>query len=175
MNKSLLLKAIALSTAVAVSACGGKTESDSDTSFDNAVFAPTPVEEVIVEEGPTAEEIMMSELEEMVMSSTVVYFGFDQSSVEEDARAILDAHAKYLSLKADAQVVLEGHADERGTPEYNLALGERRATAVASYLKLQGVAAEQISVVSMGEELPADFGTTEEAYAKNRRVEIKYQ
>jgi peptidoglycan-associated lipoprotein len=87
---------------------------------------------------------------------------------------MLAAHAAYLSKNPNLDVKLEGHADERGTPEYNIALGERRAMAVSRYLQASGVEAGQISIVSYGEEKPEILGQSEEAYAKNRRAVLVY-
>ena len=102
----------------------------------------------------------------------VFYFDFDQAAVRDDTRAALDAQAARLR-GTSTKVRLEGHADERGTREYNLALGERRAKAVANYLSVQGVDAANVEVVSYGEEKPAVEGSDEGAWAKNRRVELK--
>jgi len=104
-----------------------------------------------------------------------VYFDFDKSEIRAESRDVLMAHAAYLQANPDARVVLEGHADERGTKEYNLALGERRAKAVARFLTVNGASDSQIDPRTLGEEEPAVMGNTEEAYAKNRRVEIVYQ
>ena len=87
---------------------------------------------------------------------------------------MLAAHAAYLSKNVDMKVTVEGHADERGTPEYNIALGERRAQAVAKYLQALGVQADQISIVSYGEEKPLLLGQSEDVYAKNRRAVLVY-
>lgn len=102
----------------------------------------------------------------------VFYFDFDQATVREDSRAALDAQAARLR-GTSAKVRLEGHADERGTREYNLALGERRAKAIANYLSVQGVDAASMEVVSYGEEKPVTEGHDEDSWAKNRRVELK--
>lgn len=104
----------------------------------------------------------------------VVYFDFDQAIVKRGFHEELDKHADFLSDNRDQNVRLEGHADERGTREYNLALGERRANAVRAYLVAQGVSGTQIEVISYGEERPAVGGSNEAAWAKNRRVEIEY-
>ncbi|GLQ31241.1 OmpA family protein [Litoribrevibacter albus] len=101
---------------------------------------------------------------------TVFYFDFDKSEVKGEALNALKAHSAYLKLNSSAKVHLAGHADERGTREYNLALGERRGKAVAQILMAEGVAASQIEVISYGEEKPADFSN----HAKNRRVELSY-
>lgn len=105
----------------------------------------------------------------------VFYFDFDKSIVRPEAREALAIHAKFLVDNPDARVVLEGHADERGTREYNMALGERRAKAVSRYLTIQGVAAAQIETVSFGEEQPVSYGHDEESWQINRRVEVRYE
>jgi peptidoglycan-associated lipoprotein len=103
-----------------------------------------------------------------------VYFAFDSSAVDEENRAIVEAHAAYLAANKNVKVVLEGHADERGTREYNLALGERRAQAVERMVKVLGVTPDRIKNVSYGEEKPVAMDHTEAAWALNRRVEIIY-
>lgn len=107
------------------------------------------------------------------LATRVFYFEFDKSELSAEARAALVHHANNLKANPNMRVRLEGHADERGTREYNLALGERRAQAVERYLQVQGVSASQLETVSYGEERPADTGTTEAAYSRNRRVEMK--
>lgn len=103
-----------------------------------------------------------------------VYFAFDSSSVDDENRAIVEAHAAYLAANKNVKVVLEGHADERGSREYNLALGERRAQAVERMVKALGVGADRIKTVSYGEEKAVAQDHTEAAWALNRRVEIIY-
>jgi len=110
-----------------------------------------------------------------LIAKRVVYFDFDRSDVKDDFRAIVAAHGKYLAGNADARVTLEGHADERGTREYNIALGERRIAAVQRILTLQGASASQINSISYGEERPAALGHDDEAWALNRRAEFIYQ
>ena len=87
---------------------------------------------------------------------------------------MIQAHATFLRNHPEITVIIEGHTDERGTPEYNVALGERRAKSVALYMQNLGVAAAQMSIVSYGEEKPLDLGMTEEAFAKNRRAVLSY-
>ena len=106
------------------------------------------------------------------LAMTVFYFEFDRSDLSAEARAALVHHANYLKSNPSARYRLEGHADERGTREYNLALGERRAQAVERYLQVQGVSSNQLETISYGEENPVDTRTTEAAYALNRRVEV---
>ena len=104
----------------------------------------------------------------------IVFFDFDTSTVSTEFSAILDAHAKFLNKSSSMKVLVEGHADERGTPEYNIALGERRAKAVVTYLENMGVSSAQLSVVSYGEEKPMIKDRSENAFAKNRRAVLVY-
>jgi peptidoglycan-associated lipoprotein len=104
----------------------------------------------------------------------VVYFEFDQFDVKPEYNAVLQAHGRYLSANPTSRLRLEGHADERGSREYNIGLGEKRGQAVRNVLLLQGAVADQIATVSFGEERPAVIGSDEEAWALNRRVEIVY-
>jgi peptidoglycan-associated lipoprotein len=103
-----------------------------------------------------------------------IYFDYDKAEIKQDYLPIIAAHAKYLTGNAGRKVRLEGHTDERGSREYNIGLGERRAQAVRRALMLQGVGEAQITTVSYGEERPAVQGSDEAAYAKNRRVEFTY-
>lgn len=110
---------------------------------------------------PTAGELTM-----------LIYFDFDSSEVRAADQDVVSRHA--MQLGAGGSVRLEGHADERGSREYNIGLGERRAQAVRQLLLIQGVSADQISTVSFGEERPVGFGSSEADYAQNRRVEFRY-
>jgi peptidoglycan-associated lipoprotein len=103
-----------------------------------------------------------------------VYFAFDSNAVDEANRAIVEAHAAYLAANKNVKVVLEGHADERGTREYNLALGERRAQAVERMVKVLGVTPDRVKTVTYGEEKPVAIDHNDSAWALNRRVEIIY-
>ena len=104
--------------------------------------------------------------------ATVFYFDFDKSTLKPEARAALNVHAQRLRSNP-MYVRLEGHADERGTREYNMALGERRANAVKEFLVLQGVDADMLEVISYGEERPAALGSDDGSWALNRRVEMQ--
>lgn len=106
--------------------------------------------------------------------ATVIHFEFDSSEVRAEDQDIVSRHAMQLGNDLNSRVRLEGHADERGSREYNIGLGERRAQAVRQMLMIQGVSASQISTVSFGEERPVAFGSSEDDYAENRRVEFKY-
>jgi peptidoglycan-associated lipoprotein len=104
----------------------------------------------------------------------IIYFDFDSSDIKPEFVDVISAHARVISGNASIKIRLEGHTDERGSREYNIGLGERRAQAVRRALLLQGVAETQVTTVSYGEERPAVTGHAEEAWAKNRRVEIVY-
>lgn len=104
----------------------------------------------------------------------VIHFDFDRSDVKSDDYAIIKANADYMSLNMSKSVSVKGHCDERGTREYNLALGERRANAVKNALIAEGVSSSRITVVSYGEDSPVDEAHNEAAWAKNRRAEFTY-
>ncbi len=171
-----LIKLITLALfALVISACSTTKPSES-------------IDEPVVETGPTAEELERQRAAEearrraeaeaariqALLDSNVVYFGYDQDVLDSEYTEMLQLHADRM-VKENRSVTLEGHADERGTPEYNLALGERRAKAVAQLLRTFGVSDSQIEVVSFGEESPAMAGHDEASWAKNRRVELNYK
>lgn len=133
---------------------------------------PAPVEEkpLVDEEGVPYDEDTGRPL------SRVVHFDFDLAVLRPADIRVLEQHAAFLSTARDRSIAVEGHCDERGTRDYNLALGERRANAVVEFLTTSGVRQSQIAdVVSYGEEQPVDVGSNEEAWAKNRRAVIVYQ
>lgn len=163
---SLTLAACASSDTEDMADSGDMGDSDS-----NSTQASTPARTT-----PTNNNggLSASEMRERdnALAMTVFYFEFDRSDLSAEARAALVHHANYLKDNPSRRYRLEGHADERGTREYNLALGERRAQAVERYLQVQGVSSNQLETISYGEENPVDPGTSEAAYAMNRRVEI---
>jgi len=109
------------------------------------------------------------------LSKRVLYFDRDQTKIRPEYQAVLAAHGKYLSKHTNALVILEGHTDEQGSREYNLALGEKRSQTVRQFLQLNGAITAQIEVVSYGEERPAKVGQEEASWQLNRRVEILYR
>lgn len=157
-----------LTLALVMAALAG-CSSTSTTDADAAAAAEAARAEAAARAAAAARDAMQDQAEAL---DTVFYFGFDQSSLTAEARATLSAHAAKLQA-APRSVRLEGHTDERGTREYNMALGERRAKAVRDFLVLQGVDASQLETVSYGEEYPAVVGSNESAYSQNRRVELK--
>jgi len=175
---------VALGAAL-ISACS----STGDVNEGAGNTEPTAVEQQAAEAGQEAEttaveagevageslEAQANEAQKALLEMTVFYFDFDQSTLKEDGKDALKAHAAYLAANPAARVVLEGHADERGTVEYNLALGERRAMTVRRFLMANGAKAGQLQVVSFGEERPAIVAHNRDAWSKNRRVEVKYQ
>ncbi|MGN0920633.1 MAG: peptidoglycan-associated lipoprotein Pal [Cellvibrio sp.] len=125
-------------------------------------------EEPVVDTGSsTVENTVEAQL------SNTVYFDFDQYTLTAESRSVLLAHADKLK-GASVAVRLEGHADERGSREYNMALGEKRANAVRDFLVTQGVSGSSLEVISFGEEQPVATGSDEYSYSQNRRVEVKY-
>ena len=111
----------------------------------------------------------------MQSSTRVVYFDYDSYAIRPEFQAVIEAHAKYIRADKARKVVIEGHTDERGGREYNLALGQKRAEAVRKALSLLGVGEPQLEAVSFGKEKPAVLGSTEAAMEKNRRAEISYR
>ena len=110
-----------------------------------------------------------------ILSKRNIYFDFDSDAVKAEFRPLIEAHAKYLLAHADAKVALQGNADERGTREYNLALGQRRSVSVKKSLNLLGVQDKQIETVSYGEEKATAGCTNDACYKLNRRVDIAYE
>ena len=108
----------------------------------------------------------------MQFESTMIYFDFDKSNLRPDAQATLRKQADFLQANPKAKVIIEGHCDERGTTEYNLALGDRRANSAKAFLVNLGVSESRLTTISYGEERPLDSGGTEMAWAKNRRAQF---
>lgn len=173
MAKSKLIQAAAISFAVFLAGCASTSETGSAGEASSTTGTGTGSEELTLD--TTESENSVTSEFQALLDQTIVYFDFDKSEIRTEFRTVLNAHAMNLVANPNMTVVLEGHADERGTREYNLALGERRAQAVADYLMLKGAAASQIDTVSYGEERPVALGSTEADYAENRRVEIVYQ
>lgn len=111
---------------------------------------------------------------EALKQDSVIFFGYDSDLIPNSYAALLQTHADLLREAPQIKIIIEGHTDERGTPEYNIALGDRRARSVARYLLNLGVPAEQISIVSYGEEKPLVMEHNESAWSKNRRAVITY-
>ncbi|MFO1391365.1 MAG: peptidoglycan-associated lipoprotein Pal [Agitococcus sp.] len=126
------------------------------------------------EEARLAQERMKQETAQL-LATRLVHFEYDSAELSSNDIRTLQAHAQYLKANTSAKVLLAGHADERGTREYNMALGERRANAVQAFFVSNGVSNSQLDTVSFGKEKPINPASTESAWAENRRVEINYQ
>ncbi len=170
---------LALLLAQGCSTSGGKKEGGAQPGAGEitpATEAPRSGAGVATPLGPDA-RIDLEYLDDPAspLSQRIVYFDFDSDAIQPRWQAVVAAHGKLLAKYPDLHLRLEGHTDERGSREYNLGLGERRARAVSERMRLEGAQYEQMSIVSFGEEKPADPGHDETAWAKNRRVEIVYE
>ncbi len=126
-----------------------------------------------VSSSSTKTQEVPQEVREMALNFSRVFFEFDKSELNASSKAALDSNAAIMGKKIDIKVEIQGHADERGTTDYNLALGTRRAMAVADYLKAKGVSPARFKVVSYGEERPLVSGSSESAWSQNRRAEFR--
>ncbi|ATC95188.1 peptidoglycan-associated lipoprotein Pal [Pseudoalteromonas tunicata] len=176
LNKILkgLLIAVPVMTLAACSSSSNVDEGASQQNQTNQAQQTTDTVQVeTIAREKTAEE-KLREKYEALRQEQVIYFDFDTAIVSSQYADLLQAHANFLVVNPSVKVLIEGHADERGTPEYNIALGERRGDAVVTYLQSLGVSASQLSVVSYGEEKPMVKSRNEEAFAKNRRAVLVY-
>ena len=181
MNKQLIGSVV---LAILLAACSGKQVKEEpkaaveDKSPTVAVQAPEPVKEApAAESKPMSDQTMaVNPLKDPnnILSKRSIYFDFDKDEVKPEYRALVEAHAKYLNEHADAKIVLQGNTDERGSREYNLALGQRRSVAVKKVMNVLGVNDKQIETVSYGEEKPRCTDKTEACLAENRRADIVY-
>ncbi|WP_175767232.1 peptidoglycan-associated lipoprotein Pal [Burkholderia cenocepacia] len=137
---------------------------------ENAAAAPEPSSETVAT--VTADDLNNPN---SPLAKRSIYFDFDQYSVKLEFQSLLQAHADYLRSHPARRVLIQGNTDERGTSEYNLALGQRRSQAVASALETLGVPATQLEAVSLGKEKPVALGHDEEAWAQNRRADLVYR
>ncbi len=180
MQLNKLLKALAIAVPMAtLAACSSNSSTDSgmgagqETNQTSESGDQSGVQVGSADRAKTPEEVREEQMEAL-RKEHIIYFAFDRSSVQSEYAELLAAHADYLVKNPNVTIVIEGHADERGTPEYNIALGERRAKAVEDYLTNLGVQDSQISTVSYGEEKPLVNASNERAYAKNRRAVLVY-
>ncbi len=169
MRATAMTRVAALAAAVALVAGCSSTSTTTDGGADGAA-----TNNAATTQGADGSNVAAGSFAEVAKLRTVFYFDFDQAVVKQEGFSDLEAHAKYLSNNPGATVRLEGHADERGTREYNIALGEQRANAVARLLMVNGAGSNQIETISYGEEKPAMLGHTESEWSLNRRVELSY-
>ena len=161
--------------ALVLAACGGNEPLPADPNAGNTAYAGGPANSSVIGVFTPIYPNETPQDRELREGNLIVYFEFDRSEIRPEFNAMLAAHGEYLANVDTATVRLEGHADERGSREYNIGLGERRALAVRQVLLLAGASASQVTTVSYGEERPAVFGSDEESYSRNRRVELVYR
>lgn len=158
--------------ALLLSACGSNPPRESE-------LPQTPTEPVVqpvtIDGVQDGSEIDPNSVAGRAPLQRVIYFDYDQAELRPEFLEIVAQHGRFLAQTPDGRVRLEGHTDERGSREYNIALGERRAQTIARMLQLQGVSSAQTRTVSYGEELPVDDAHNTDAWAKNRRVNIIYE
>ncbi len=173
---------IAVFAALMLSACGSKPTQPDDAATSAADDAAGGQQSGLSGEGAAGQgrvgdgrDLGTRPGDEQLRRQTVIYFDFDSSEFDSRYDVMLDAHARLLVSSPSTRLRLEGHTDERGTREYNIGLGERRALAVRRALLLRGASKSQLDITSYGEERPAALGATEAAWTRNRRVELVYQ
>jgi len=172
MNTALRLL-LALTVAFAVAACRKDTQEETPAETTPA-DTTAPVTTDAAPDPRDYSDARNFDNPESLLSKRVVYFDFDSSEVKPEYRSIVAAHASYATAHTSARITLEGHADERGSREYNLGLGERRGNAVNGVMSAGGARGDQLSVVSYGEERPICRVSDDDCWGQNRRVEIVY-
>lgn len=185
MRLNKVMKSLAIVVPLmALAACGSSSKMEEDSQSSTNAQAQQQAQQQAAAEQKNIQvtaaqreqkiaEQKRKELDKL-RSEHIIHFDFDVSTIPSEYLSVLDAHAKFLGANENVKVLIEGHADERGTPEYNIALGERRGKAISTYLENMGVSSSQISVVSYGEEKPMVKNRSEAAFAKNRRAVIVY-
>ena len=154
-------------------------QQDQNQDADSAAGIATPIAgsdtqaSALTEDTLSAQQLL--DQVDSPIASRVIYFELDSAKVSDESLKLLEAHGDFLAGQGNVNVTLSGHGDERGSREYNIALGDRRAQSVRRILLFQGASSDQIETVSYGEEQPAVLGHDEAAWAKNRRVELIYQ
>jgi peptidoglycan-associated lipoprotein len=169
---------MALIAALALAACSSTDKKEDPAPVtDRTTPPPTTATTTTTTTPTTTTPITVSPLKDPknILSTRVIYFDFDSNVVKDEYRPMVQAHAKYLTENRSASLRIEGHTDERGSREYNLALGNRRAESVKKILVVLGVQEGRIEIISFGEEKPAESGHDEASWAKNRRTELKYK
>lgn len=163
---------IALFSLAACSSTSEEAGTETAAETESGIDATTRRTQELAAEAAARAAAAEARIAQAALNTTVFYFDFDVSEFRQADRDVLTFHARDLAANSSKRIRLEGHADERGTREYNLALGERRAEGIQNYLIVNGASRNQIEIVSYGEERPADRGTNDRAYQQNRRVQI---
>ena len=156
-----------------LAACSTTPKDTADSSGSGSSSSSSDVsseEGTIVETSPETASITPGSQEDLIVNvGDRVFFNYDSSDLDSDAQELLQDQVAWLKQYSDVSVIVEGHCDERGTREYNLALGEKRAQSVKNYLISLGISSDRISTISYGKERPADVGSNDGAWAQNRR------
>ncbi len=150
-------------TGSAASSSSGSTSSSTSSSVDKKISSVDKKKSLFAQAKQTAAD-------KLIAVGDRVLFDYDSAKLDSSAKILLDAQSRFLRANTDLNFIVEGHCDERGTREYNLALGEQRATAVRDYLVIQGIDPDRIKVISYGKEKPAVVGSNGMAWSKNRRA-----
>jgi peptidoglycan-associated lipoprotein len=175
---------LAIALAVALAGCASGVKLDDVPVTDKQATAIAPDSAASSGRGSTASTSRVAPVDAVPGASNVagpanvariVYFDYDSNSIKPEFQPLIEAHARFLRANGSRHIVIEGHTDERGGREYNLALGQRRSEAVRRALELLGVKDSQVEAVSFGKEKPAVPGSDESAFAQNRRAEIAYR
>ena len=169
LNKNKFIAcAAAFAFATVLAGCSGEGETKADTT-------PVPTNSGLSSNAGSGNYNTGYQKSGADLSQHSVYFDFDKSEIKPDSQGVITSWASYLTANPTAKVRLEGNTDERGTREYNIGLGERRANAVAAALEAKGVSASQLSTISYGKERPVALGHDESSWSQNRRVDLVQQ
>ena len=189
MNRRTLASFAALATALARAACSSAVKLDEPAPVENrggtaggapggasgaSIGSERPIAQVTVDPSKDPSKDPLND-PNSPLSKRSIYFDFDSFSIKDEFRGVVEAHAKYLVSNKTRKVVVQGSTDERGSREYNLALGQKRSEAVRRALTSLGVSDSQIEAVSFGEEKPKSTGSDESSFAENRRADLAYQ
>ena len=166
MQFTKLLNCCALAVLVSLAGCSSSPKEEEGSVTDQATTT--------TDASAGASSQGQYDAEAAMRQTNVFYFDYDQSSLREESYEALKAHARHLVAHPEVAIRLEGHCDERGTREYNVALGERRGNAIVKFLRANGVTSNPVEVVSYGEEKPVASGHDDASWEQNRRVEVKY-
>ncbi|HEY4542358.1 MAG TPA: peptidoglycan-associated lipoprotein Pal [Noviherbaspirillum sp.] len=176
--RRISINALVLSAVLGLAACGSSVKLDEGAKVEER--SPAPTTSTTTSDSRTVAPVSTTTTDPLndpqgVLARRSVYFDYDSFIVKDEFQPVLAAHGQYLNNNRSRKIVIQGHTDERGGSEYNLALGQKRAEAVVRALSLLGVPEAQMEAVSFGEEKPKATGTDEAAWAENRRADIVYQ
>lgn len=174
MRKVVLMPTL-LTAVLALTACSSAPKKADDTGATTPTAASAPASSSAASQPVAQPAYDPLKDPNHALAKRSVFFDFDDFQVKDQYKSVVSAHADFLSKNQGRQIVIEGHADERGSSEYNLALGQKRAEAVRRSLEVMGVAGKQMEAVSFGEEKPRAQGSNEAAWAENRRADIVYK